>query len=141
MAAVGRFIHSSIHTGLAIAATNAYVVGQRHPIPLTPTTATNTIGNGRGVAILGALYVHVNTIAVGATSLTLRLSLDAAGDEPWIGDTIATISTGVTTVTSGAVTIKIDVPFVKSANDTLFCHWKTDAGACTVDAIHLTWTE
>jgi len=139
MAAVGRFIHSSINTGLAIAATNAYVVGQVRAVTLT--SPTGTVGNGRGVAILGALYVHVNTIAGGATTLTLRLSFDAAGDEPFIGDTTATISTGVTTAASGAVTIRMDVPFVKSANDTLFCHWRTNAGTCTVDAVHLTWTE
>jgi hypothetical protein len=98
-------------------------------------------GNARGVAILGALYVHVNTIAAGATTLTLRLSLDAAGDQPWIGDTTATISTGVTTAAQGAVTIKMDVPFIKPANDILFCHWRTNAGTCTVDRIELTWTE
>ena len=140
MAATGRFIHSSIHTGLAIAATNAYVAAQRHPLPLN-SDQTMVNGNARGVAILGALYVHVNTIAAGATTLTLRLSLDAAGDQPWIGDTTATISTGVTTAAQGAVTIKMDVPFIKPANDTLFCHWRTNAGTCTVDAIHLTWTE
>jgi hypothetical protein len=140
MAATGRFIHSSIHTGLAIAATNAYVAAQRHPLPLN-IDQTMVNGNARGVAILGALYVHVNTIAAGATTLTLRLSLDAAGDQPWIGDTTATISTGVTTAAQGAVTIKMDVPFIKPGSDTLFCHWRTNAGTCTVDAIHLTWTE
>lgn len=139
MAATGRFIHSSIH-GLSTAATNAYVVGQRHALPLN-NDQTSVNGNSRGIAVLGALYVHVNTIAAGATALTLRLSLDAAGDQPWIGDTTATISTGVTTATQGAVTIKMDVPFIKPANDILYCHWKTNAGTCTVDTIHLTWTE
>jgi hypothetical protein len=139
MAATGRFIHSSIH-GLSTAATNAYVAGQRHALPLN-NDQTSVNGNSRGIAILGALYVHVNTIAGGATSLTLRLSLDAAGDQPWIGDTTATISTGVTTAAQGAVTIRMDVPFIKTANDILYCHWKTNAGTCTVDAINLTWTE
>jgi len=140
MAAVGKYIHSSIHTGLSINATNAYVAGQRHAIPLN-NDQTGVNGNVRGIGVLGALYVHVNTIAGGATTLTLRLSTDAAGDNPWIGDTTATISTGVTTAASGAVTIKMDVPFIKTANDILYCHWKTNAGTCTVDAINLTWTE
>ena len=139
MAATGHFIHSSIHTSLSIAATNAYVVGQRHPIPLN-NDQTSVNGNSRGIAVLGALYVHVNTI-VGATTLTLRLSTDATGYSPWIGDTTASISTGVSTAASGAVTIKMDVPFIKPANDILYCHWKTDAGTCTVDRIELTWTE
>jgi hypothetical protein len=140
MAAVGKYIHSSIHTGLSISATNAYVAAQRHPLPLN-NDQTGVNGNVRGIGVLGALYVHVNTIAGGATTLTLRLSTDAAGDNPWIGDTTATISTGITTATQGAVTIKMDVPFIKNANDILYCHWKTNAGTCTVDAINLTWTE
>lgn len=140
MAATGKFIHASNHTGLAIAATNAFVAAQVRAIPLNQDQTTVN-GNVRGVAVLGALYVHVNTIAVGATTLTLRLSLDTAGDQPWIGDTTATISTGVTNVTQGAVTIKMDVPFIKPANDTLFCHWRTNTGTCTVDAVQLTWTE
>lgn len=140
MAATGKFIHSSIHTGLAIAATNAYVAAQVRALPLNQDQ-TSVNGNIRGVAVLGALYVHVNTIAAGATTLTLRLSLDTGGDQPWIGDTTATISTGVTTATQGAVTIKMDVPFIKPGNDTLFCHWRTNAGTCTVDAVQLTWAE
>jgi len=140
MAATGKFIHASNHTGLAIAATSSYVAAQVRAIPLNQDQTTVN-GNVRGVAVLGALYVHVNTIAGGATTLTLRLSLDTAGDQPWIGDTTATISTGVTTAAQGAVTIKMDVPFIKPANDTLFCHWRTNAGTCTVDAVQLTWTE
>lgn len=139
MAAVGKYIHASTHTGLAINMTNAYVVGQRHQLPMY-ADSTGTIGN-KGVGRLSALYIHVNTIAGGATTITARLSLDAAGDQPWIGDSSATISTGITTGASGAVTFKIDVDFVRSTNDFLYCHFKTNAGTCIVDAITLTWEE
>ena len=64
MAATGKFIHASTHTGLAINMTNAYVVGQRHLLPLY-ADSTGTVGN-RGVGRLSALYIHVNTIAAGA---------------------------------------------------------------------------
>lgn len=140
MAATGKFIHSSIHTGLAINLTNAYGAAVRHPISLN-NDQTNVNGNVRGIARLSALYIHVNTIAAGATSLTVRLSTDTAGDNPWIGDSTATISTGITTAAQGAVTFKIDVDFVKTANDILYCHMKTNAGTCTVDRIELTWEE
>lgn len=140
MSAVGKYIHSSIHTGLAINLTNAYVAGTRHPIPLN-NDQSGVNGNVRGIARLSALYIHVNTIAAGATSLTVRLSTDTAGDNPWIGDSTATLSTGVTTAAQGAVTFKIDVDFVKNANDILYCHMKTNAGTCTVDRIELTWEE
>jgi len=139
MAATGKFIHASTFTGLAIPMTNAYVVAQRQTIPLY-ADSPGTVGN-RGIGRLSALYIHVNTIAAGATTITARLSLDAAGDQPFIGDSTATISTGVTTAAQGAVTFKIDINLVKGANDNLFCLFRTNAATCTVDAITLTWEE
>jgi len=140
MAATGKFIHSSIHTGLTVALTSAYVAGaQRHLIPLNQDQGS-VLGNKRGVARLQALYVHVNTIAAGATSLTVRLTRDAAGNQPWIGDTTATLSTGITTANQGAITVKIDVDYIhEDAN--LYVHFKTNAGTCTVDQVELTWEE
>ena len=139
MAAVGKYIHASSHAGLSVNMTNAYVVGQRHQIPMW-ADSTSVVGN-RGIGRLSALYIHVNTIAAGATTITARLSLDTAGDQPWIGDTTATISTGITTATQGAVTFKIDIDFVRQTNDNLYVHFKTNAGTCIVDSITLTWEE
>jgi len=139
MAAVGTFIHSSPHT-LALAITNAFVAANRHAIPLN-VDSTNVVGNKRGIAHLSAIYIHVNTIAAGATSLTFSLSKDTAGDQKWIGNTTATFSTGITTATDGNVTAKLDVDFIKSADDVLYLHARTDAGTCTIDRIELTWRE
>jgi hypothetical protein len=139
MAAVGKYIHASTHTGLSVNMTNAYVAAQRHQLPLW-ADSTSVVGN-RGIGRLSALYIHVNTIAAGATTITARLSLDTAGDQPWIGDTTATISTGVTTAASGAVTFRMDIDFVRATNDNLYVHFKTNAGTCVVDAITLTWEE
>ena len=126
--------------GLTVALTNAYVAGaQRHLIPLN-ADSTNVVGSKRGVARLSALYVHVNTIAAGCTSLTVRLTRDAAGNQPWIGDTTATLSTGITTTTQGAITVKLDVDYVhEDAN--LYVHFRTNAATCTVDRVELTWEE
>jgi hypothetical protein len=139
MAAVGTFIHSSQHT-LALAITNAFVAANRHPIPLNESS-TNVVGNNRGVAHLSAIYIHVNTIAALATGLTFSLSKDTAGDQKWIGNTTATFSTGVTTATEGNVTVKLDVDFIKTANDILYLHARTDVGTCTIDRIELVWRE
>jgi len=139
MAATGKFIHASTHTGLSVSMTNAYVVAQRHQLPLY-ADSPGTVGN-RGIGRLSALYIHVNTIAAGAATITARLSLDAAGDQPWIGDSTATISTGITTAAQGAVTFRIDVDFVRTTNDFLYVHFKTNVGTCIVDAISLTWEE
>jgi hypothetical protein len=140
MAATGKFIHASTHTGLSIALTNAYVAGaQRHLIPLY-ADSPGLNGNVKGIARLQALYVHVNTIAAGATTLTVRLTRDAAGNQPWIGDTTATLSTGITTNTQGAITIKMDIDYVHDDGN-LYAHFKTNAGTCTVDRVELTWEE
>lgn len=139
MGQVGAFIHSSQHFGLTLAVTNAYVAATRHAIDLNQDS--NYLGANRAVAHLSAIYIHVNTIAAGCTSLTFRLSKDTAGDQPWISDTTATLSTGVTTTTEGAVTAKIDVDFVKATNDILYLHVKTNAATCTLDRIELVWRE
>jgi len=139
MAATGKFIHASTHP-TSIALTNAYVAGaQRHLIPLY-NDSPGLVGNKKGIARLSALYVHVNTIAAGCTSLTVRLTRDAAGNQPWIGDTTATLSTGITTATQGAITVKIDVDYVHDDGD-LYVHFKTNAATCTVDRVELTWEE
>jgi hypothetical protein len=137
--AVGTYIHSSQHT-LSLAITNAFVAANRHALPLNESS-TNVVGNKRGVAHLSAIYIHVNTIAALATSLTFSLSKDTAGDQKWIGNTTATFSTGVTTATEGSVTAKLDVDFIKTADDTLYLHARTDVGTCTIDRIELVWRE
>jgi len=139
MANFGTFIHSSQHT-LALAITNAFVAVNRHPLPLN-ASSTNVVGNNRGVAHLSAIYIHVNTIAAGATALTFSLSNDTAGDQKWIGNTTATFSTGVTTAAQGSVTAKLDVDYIKTADDILYLHARTDIGTCTIDRIELTWRE
>lgn len=138
MAAVGKFMHTSAHTGLTIALTNAFAAGTRHAVPLNQDQG-GVNGSTRGVARLSALWVRVDTIA-GASSITIRLSRDTAGDQPWIGDSTATLSKGITTATAGCVTFKIDVDYVHS-DGTLYLHAKTDAGTCNVKAIELTWEE
>jgi hypothetical protein len=140
MAATGKFIHNSVHTGLTIGLTNAYNAAVRHNLPLNQDMST-TLGNKAGVARLSALWVRVDTIAAGATQLTVRLSRDLAGDQPWVGDTTATISTGITTATAGCVLIKIDVDYKHLPDANIWLHAKTNAGTCNIKAIELTWEE
>ena len=142
MAKTGKFIHNSVHTGLALSATNTFSTSVRHNVELN-SDQSNVVGsgpNGRGVARLGGLYVFVTTIAAGATSLVIRLCRDLAGDQPVIPDTTATISTGVTTATTGCCTFKIDLDYLHT-DDNLYCFIKTNAGTCTVTRLELTWEE
>ena len=143
MAKTGKFIHNSVHASLSLSATTAFSTAVRHNLELN-SDQSNVVGssttNGRGVARLGGLYVFVTTIAAGATSLTIRLCRDLAGDQPVIPDTTATISTGVTTATTGCCTFKIDLDYLHT-DDNLYCFIKTNAGTCTVTRLELTWEE
>lgn len=140
MAAVGKFIHNSAHTGLTIALTNAYVAGgQRHNVPLS-ADSPNLSGRYR-TARLSALFIKVDTIAAGATQITMRITRDAAGDDTIIPDTTATLSTGITTATEGAVTYKIDIDYKHLADDNLWVHMKTNLGTCNVKRVELFWEE
>jgi hypothetical protein len=142
MPAVGSFIHNASHT-LNTLCNNAYDVGRRHNAWLyqndgTINPALTTASPVR--ARLGALYMSVDTIAAGCTAITMRVCSDAAGDVTILGDTTATISTGVTTAAKGGVTFKFDIPY--SATDSNFyVFWKCNAATCQVRTIQVSWFE
>jgi hypothetical protein len=88
--------------------------------------------------------VRVRLSAVGtATKITMRISLDAGGDECVVPDVEATIATGLTTAATGAVAYSVKVPLYQSVTGEigkLYIHLKADA-ACTVNQTTITWTE
>ena len=146
MAKVGKFFHNSAHS-VNIAVTTAYATARSHPL-------TNLGGGTGGLTgpqrayFLRTLYIKMDTLAgLSATpTLTVRLTRDANGDDTVVGDTTASISTGVTTSTEGAITIAID--FLYSHNDvtgitsdTLHCFWKLDQGTANVRRVEITTEE
>jgi hypothetical protein len=141
VAAVGKYIHSSRHTGLTIPVSNAYVAGsQRHNAPLWEGNDGTKTAASPVRARLSAIYVQVDTIAVGCTSLTVRATSDAAGQLIIVPDTTATISTGITTATAGGVVLKIDVDY-KASDSNFYVHFKTNAATCNVKVLEVAWEE
>lgn len=141
MAATGKYIHNSRHTGLTIPLTNNYVAGaQRHQTPFwegsgsIKTTASSVAGR------ISAIYIQVDTIGVGCTALTIRLTQDAGGQAIIVPDTTATISTGITTATAGGIVLKVDVDY-KHSDSIAWMHFKTDNGTCNVKVVELVWEE
>lgn len=88
---------------------------------------------------ISAVYIHVHAIAAGATKLTLRISPDATGDEMFVPDTQATLSTGYTNATRGGVVYKVDVDGFLDT-DTLYWTVKTDAGTATLKDLKITFS-
>lgn len=136
---VRKFIHHSVASDLSVGLTSSYVAGsQRAEVDLwsdSPGQQSYSAAHGR----LSALYIQVSTIA-GASAITCRITRDAAGDQILVGDTTATISTGITTATAGAVTIRMNIDYKHTAND-LWVHMRTNAGTCTVTRVELFWEE
>jgi len=143
MAKTGSFIHTSAHT-LSLAITDAFVAANRHALDLNDELLVlGSAQTNRFRGRLSSIWIHVTTIAAGATGLTFSLSKDAAGNDKFIGDTTATFSTGITTATEGNVTAKLDVDYVSTTSDILYLHAKTTtaAGTCTITKIDLVWEE
>ena len=138
MAKVGSFIHTITHSGLALTANTTYGTGKRHNLNLQDDYTG--FAPPRVNLRLGTINIHLNTIAGGATTVTMRCTRDLAGDDIVFGDTTATISTGVTTSTQGNVTYKIDSLYGHT-DDNLYLFWKTDAGTAVVDTIVVNWEE
>lgn len=141
MAAVGKYIHSSRQTGLTIALTSAFVAGaQRQNAPLWDGNDGTKTSASPVRARLSAIYVQVDTIAGGATTLTIRATSDAAGQLIIVPDTSSTLSTGITTATAGGVVFKVDVDY-KSSDSNFWLHFKTNAGTCNVKVVEVAWEE
>lgn len=88
---------------------------------------------------ISAVYVHVHAIAGGCTALTLRISPDSTGDEMFVPDTQATLSTGFTNAGRGGVVYKVDVDGFLNT-DTLYWSVKTNAGTATVKGLKITFS-
>jgi len=142
MPAVGSFIHmptSSINVlcnaTYATARSNNCSLFQSDAVINPVRTTASPVR-----AQLGALYMSLDTITVGCTTITMRVCSDAAGDIPILGDTTATISTGVTTAAAGGVTFKFDIPY-SAANSNFHVFWKCNAGTCQVRTVKVSWFE
>jgi len=141
MAATGKYIHNSRHTGLTIALTNAYVAGaQRHNTPFWDGSGSIKTAASPIRARISAIYIQVDTMAAGCTGLTVRATQDAAGQIIVIPDTTATLSTGITTATAGGIVLKVDVDY-DHTDSNLWLHFKTNAGTCNVKRIEVLWEE
>lgn len=135
-------LHPVVAEG-SVALTTAYgtplLVGIQATVP--------NFNNGAWVGLLETVTIQVTTI-VTAASITFRLTADAAGDVVLLPDTTATLSTGVTTATVGAVTYSaagVALSNIYSSsqvrNGIVYLWAKTDAGTATMTETTIIWRE
>ena len=112
----------------------SYDAAKKATLSLPKNSNFNFTGN------LGGLWIWMSSIAGGATKITFRISLDAAGDEMLVTDTEADpIYTGTTTATDGSVVYSLNGLPVDLDVDTLYVFFKTNAGTVAVDKVQLSW--
>jgi hypothetical protein len=141
MAATGRYIHNARHTGLTIPLTSGYVAGsQRHQCNFWEASDSIKTSASPVRARISSIYIQVDTIAVGCTQLTIRVTRDAAGQQIIVPDTTATINTGITTNTAGGIVLKVDVDY-KHSDSIAWMHFKTNSASCNVKSIDFVWEE
>lgn len=85
------------------------------------------------------IVAQLSSIAGGATTITMRICRDAAGDECIITDTASQIFTGVTTSTKGTACYALNAFSSLESTDKVYVFLKTNAGTVTADFIEITW--
>ena len=111
----------------------SYDAAKKATLSLPKNSNFNFTGN------LGGLWIWMSSIS-GATKITFRISLDAAGDEMLVTDTEADpIYTGTTTATDGSVVYSLNDLPVNLDVGTLYVFFKTNAGTVAVDKVQLSW--
>ena len=95
--------------------------------------------------ILSGIQVYLTSLGGGASTVTVRLCEDAAGDVIIVPDTTATLATGLTTATTGNAMFRVDLPLRQDLGGPgtgelyLFVH--VDAGSAVFTGSQLLWME
>jgi len=134
------FFHHSVVTS-DISALTSFGATLKHDHDLR-SGATPGVAASRFRERVEGIRVRLSSVG-SATKVTVKVTLDAAGDDIVVPDTEATIANGVTTATKGAVAFAVKLPVYQSASGEvgkLYVFVKADA-ACTVDQTTVTWTE
>ena len=90
---------------------------------------------------LEAIHVHLHNIAGGATSVDIKVCLDANGDNAFIPSTNCPIDPAITTAGQGNIALKVGIPLVAVTGGTFYVFAKVNAGSADYVTSILTWTE
>jgi hypothetical protein len=141
MAKVGEFLHDSFVATPVAGIDSNYNIARVHQHDLYDGLAGK---EGKTFQDrIESIVVRFTGLAA-ATSVTVRLCMDAAGDYTIVPDTTANLSFGVTTGTTACAAVYYGAPIknVVGNNDTVYLFVKLNAGGTgTLDASCVTWSE
>tara|TARA_S200002703_G_scaffold93711_1_gene80919 strand:- start:1629 stop:2063 length:435 start_codon:yes stop_codon:yes gene_type:complete len=140
---ITNFIHDSVEApdtapslGTAFATADVHVHDMTGELPAFK-------GAGLYHGIVDAIFVKL-TSASTPTKVTIRLCLDANGDEAVVPDTEATLVQGITTAATKCAVFSVGVPIVQLFDSTkrnLYLFAKVDAGSADFEQSVITWRE
>lgn len=135
MAAIGSFKHYSIST-VEAAIDTAYDKDLAHE------HVVGIQGAARANILLDGISIRFADI-VTATSVIMRLTWDAEGDDIVCPDTEADLSMGLTVTDAGCVVYAFQLPAVGTNADdnTLYLHVRLDAGTANIVGSTITFHE
>lgn len=139
---ITNFLHASQTTGTT-ALTSAYGTARAHD--LTEGLPSFQAGAKRWVGLIEGVIIHVHAVS-GASSVTVRVTADAAGDTCIIPDTQAQLSVGVTTATVATAVFSGNgtglTNLTPTQTDSVVYVWvKTDAGTANLKESTIVWRE
>ena len=138
------FFHHSVVTG-AKTLTAGFTASNHHAHDLR-AGATSGVAASRFRERVEGIHVRLSTVGSG-TKITVKVTLDAAGNDIVVPDTEATIATGVSDATKGAVAYSVKLPIYQAASGEVgkrYVCMKADTVSPTapvVDQTTVTWTE
>lgn len=140
-----HFIHDSVVTpGTPPVLGTSFNTADVHVHDLQAQLVEFQKNNRNFQGIVEGLHVQLTNIGA-ATKVTIRICADPEGDLVLVPDTEATLSTGITTPTSGCVAFQIGIPLFQilggPGNGNLYVFAKVDAGTPTFARSCLTWME
>lgn len=141
MAKTGKFLHNPKTNDVIVGIGTTYDVTKFHTIDMKsirPQGNANTKFKG----YIEGLIFGVETIAGGATKVTLRICADVTGNTAMIGDVEVSLDLGITDATVATGQIYYDsFPFEQPFDDNLYIFYKCDAGSLDVRDAQLSWSE
>lgn len=138
MAKTGNFNHPSTNTTTVTGVTSTFDVARVHKHTLLPT---DPLSSAKFVNTINGIYVRINSLTGGGTTLWCKGTFDAAGDDVWFPDTEGTLATGVTTATKGAAVFEFKLPVHIEVGSDVYLFFKMGTGSCVVDKTTITWSE
>ena len=145
MPRISHFIHPSDQSpGVPPVLGTAFATADVHVHDLNAVLAPLMAEKRNFRGIVNGIHIRLSSIGA-ATTVTVRLCSDAAGDHTLVPDVTATLVPGITTATTACAAFAVGIPLFQllssPGNGNLYLFAKVDGGTPSWDQSIITWQE